>query len=504
MKHLSLRWSLAQDALRPLISVFLLLTAATLAVLAYVHPQGLLFIVVILGLGMFGAAIVTLSPGNLLVFYFTYLMFEGGLKIISNYNIAIRFGSDLLLGLAFLRLMSRYAREGNQGLTPEVRKRFGTLVGFFTMFWIWVAVQFLNPWGLGLLPSIAGLKVYLIPLLVFFAVGIFLKDEELRLVPFVLLGMGVLQSVISVVDWLIGPTGLPMMHPKYAQVLWDFLQGFPYRPFGTTNLPGAPALWMFHCMTGALLALAQLQGARNRYIKVWKTAFWIFVVFGFMTIIACQVRLSLLRFLFVLVAGLFILNRKSAVIFSSIVVGGLALVLSTSSVSYQDALSKRSFVKIEDRLTLAIARLATLKSVKEVAAARGGSWAIEEFKERANVTTAGIGLSRIGAAAAPWVNLIEEDPHFDLSWAFADNLALALFTELGAGGLAGYVILVIAVLYSLIAVNSAQSQIAACACGLLFLSAWGSEGVLFQPDASLFWMTAAIGLRSPPKEGAIL
>lgn len=503
MRTLTLGASAAREALRPFTPLLFILAAALLTALALFHPQGWLALVALFGSAIFFATAIGLSPANLLIFYFAYLMFEGGLKIISNYNIVVRFGSDALLCFAFLRLMGRYQRLGNDSLLPEVRSRFGTLTGAFTLFWIWVAVQFLNPWGLGLLPSIAGLKVYLIPLLVFFAVGIYMRDEELDMIPFLLLGMGIFESVVSVIDWLSGPMGLPMMHPKYAQVLWDFLQGFPYRPFGTTNLPGAPALWMFHCLTGALVALARLRNSRKKSATLWRIGFGVFVLCAFTTLIACQVRLSLLRFLALLSVGLFIVTPKKAVIYTALIAGLIAWVLAANPTSYDEALSKRSFVKIEDRLTLAIARLATLKSAEQWSNARGGNWAVNELANRAAQTTSGIGLSRVGAAATPWVDRIQEDRYFTVAWGFADNLILALFTELGIGGVVGYVFLVLTVLVKLLGVGTRESLITGFACGLLFVSGWASEGILFQPDASMFWLTAAFGLRTTNKEDVL-
>ncbi len=499
MKNSVMNPMAALDALRGNFPLLVLFAVAAVGTLAISQPNGWMFVVAIIVVGAFASSITYAAPGTVALFYCVYLMFEGAFKILTNYNIAFRFGSDALLGFAFLRLMGRHQREGNPDLHPEVRRRFGTLVGFFTLFWLWVAIQFLNPWGLGFFPSVAGLKVYLIPLLVFFAVGIFMRNEELVKIPPLLLGMGLFQAVVSVIDWWQGPMGLPMLHPKYAEVLWNFLQGFPYRPFGTTNLPGAPALWMFHCMSGALLTLAMLKGKTGTKANWLRAAFILFTLFGFATLIACQVRVSLLRYMGMLLGGLLIIEKRQAIVLGTVFVGILLSVLSLSEMSYQEALSKKSFVKVEDRFQIAISRLATLKSGTEWQNARGGSWAYNEFFNRADQTTAGIGLSRVGASSAPWAERIKEDQHFSMDWGFTDNLALALFTELGFGGLIGYVCLVLAVLAKLAKVGTLESGVALVSCSLVFFSGWGSEGILFQPDASMFWLVAAYGLRSPGK-----
>jgi hypothetical protein len=500
MKLLALRPHSLLEGLRAFIPAALLCAAIALGAIASSRPDGWTIVGVVVAAGAVSASVFALTPGQVLLFYFSYLMFEGSLKILSSYNPVVRLGSDLLLGFAVLRLIGRHNREQNPSLRPEVRRRLGTLVGFFTIFWLWVAVQFVNPWGLGLLPSLAGLKVYLIPLLVFFTVGIYMRDSELRALPYMLLVMGLFQATVSVIDWYAGPSGLPSLHPKYAQVLWEFLQGFPYRPFGTTNLPGAPALWMFHCLTGSLIAMAQLKDSDSKEARTWRWIFGLFVTFALLTLVACQVRLALLRFLALLGVGLFLLGRKQAVVIGALVVGGLVGLGSLTQTDYQEALATKSFIKVEDRFQIALSRFGTLKSQEHWKSARGGDWALKEFLVRGEKTYSGIGLSRIGAASAPWVSRIAEDPYFNAAWGFADNLALALFTELGLGGLAGYILLVLAVLGKLIGVGSTQSLIAAAACGLIFFSGWGSEGILFQPDASLFWMTAAFGLRSPRRE----
>lgn len=480
------RWQLIPP-LAGLMSIYLLLQS---------DKAALLFTALV---GVSGAtSVLKIQPQRLIRFYFLYLMFEGALKILSNYNPLIHVGSDLLLIVIFLRLVPRFSLESVNTLAPEVRKRLDRVSTFLLMFWLWVGVQFFNPWGLGFLPSVAGLKIHVIPMLMLFVAGYLLTDEELKSLPPLLLGMGLFQGAVALIDWWLGPQVLPLLHPRYQTVLLQFLQGFPYRPFGTTNLPGAPAMWMFHTLTGSLI-LFHLVSKRDVTIlrpKIWSRLFVVFLPLALGTLLVCQVRASIVRFLAMIFAGTFVLGRKY------VPAAVLAIAAVPLAMSFAPKKRYEELVTTKDsgqamRLQQALARLNTIGDSRSWQRAGGGSWAINELIERASFTMAGNGLSRFGAAAAPWKALMDRDRHFKPRWSFSDNVFLALFTELGLGGLLAYLLLVSSVVWHLFDARTKLAWLCAGACGITVLSGLGSEGILFQPDASFFWMYAALGLRSP-------
>jgi hypothetical protein len=425
-------------------------------------------------------------------------MFEGALKLLTNYNPLIHVGSDVILIVTFLRLVSRFYHDENEDLAPHVRVRLNRVVNYLILFWLWVLVQFFNPWGLGFVPSLAGLKVHVIPMLMLFVAGYLLTDEELKTIPPLLLAMGLFQAAFALLDWYLGPEVLPLLHPRYQETLLRFLQGFPYRPFGTTNLPGAPSLWMFHTLVGSVILLHLVSSGALAVSrpKLWNRLFLAFIPLAFGTLVICQVRAAVLRFVLLAVVGLFLLGRRYvgyALFLLALVPAALAFAPKTD---FQDLVALRDSGQ-GMRLQQALARLSTLRDTDAWKKARGGSWVLTTLTERARFSLSGAGLSRFGAAAGPWAHLIARDRYFKKDWVFSDNVFVALFTELGIGGVAAYVLLVGAVLWHLLHVGSKVAYISAAACAIMVASGFGSEGILFQPDASFFWFYAALGLRGP-------
>ncbi len=487
----ALRWTLLPP-LTALLSIYLLLQSDKAALL-------LTAVLAIAG----ATSVLKIQPKRLIRFYFLYLMFEGAFKLLTNYNPLVHVGSDVILVVIFLRLVPRFSHETNPDLTPAVRERIDRVSTFLLLFWLWVAIQFFNPWGLGLFPSIAGLKIHFTPMLMLFIVGYLLTNEELRSLPPLLMAMGLFQGIVALIDWHLGPQMLPMLHPRYQSTLVQFLQGFPYRPFGTTNLPGAPGLWMFHTLTAAMIMyhLASSGDPSVKWPKLTTRLFMLFVPIALATLAVCQVRAGVIRFLAMTIGGTLVLGRR----YTGIAV--LALIALPLAVAFSPELKIEEMVASQDkspafRLQQVFSRLGTLSESKSWDRARGGAFAIEDLAERANFSLVGNGLSRFGAAAAPWKALMNRDHLFKAKWSFSDNVLLALFTELGIGGVTAYLLLMAAVLWHLLQVGTKVAWLTAGACAVIVLSGMGSEGILFQPDASFFWFYAAFGLRSIPAEVA--
>jgi hypothetical protein len=152
-------------------------------------------------------------------------------------------------------------------------------------------------------------------------------------------------------------------------------------------------------------------------------------------------------------------------------------------------------------------RLASLTNIEAIKEARGGAWGNTLYLwENAPL---GIGLSRVGAGAAPFKDIIAKDPEYGPDWAFADNLYRAVTTELGIPGLIFYSLLLFGPFFLLakrLAAskekrNSLRFLLAGCF-GLAAASVLGhpaSEGSLYLPECAYYWifMGAAIKFSDP-------
>ncbi len=452
------------------------------------HAQ---FLGACLGLGAMG--ILVYAPAGLMIpFYFTYLMFEGSLKVLLSYHPIVHVGSDLVLIGVFIRLFNRKLRDaGSDALRPDTRARLSVVVRCLLVFWLWVFVQFLNPSALGILPSLAGLKLYVMPALAFFSIAFLLNEHEVERLPYFIFCLGIVQALAALTDWLAGPHLLASLSANYTRAAFDFLKGYPYRPFGTTNLPGAPSIWMFHTFVGALLVRHASTG------RGWKIAFFAFLPLCFATLIVCQVRLALIRTVIALVGGLALTGKRAA--FHVLLV---AAVVSAGWILLAPKASPESIVTkavLGERLAQAISRVRTLENLTTWKTARSGQWAVDELFRRASVTWYGGGLSRVGAASTPWKSRLLDDKQYGAGFSFADNLYLAIFSELGIGGLLAFLLLSGAIVCQLAGSGHYAGRLAMLHCTVMLLSGYASEGVLYQPDASFFWSYAAIGFRLAAK-----
>jgi len=433
-----------------------------------------------------------LTPSAALIhLYLTYLMFEGTFKIFSNYHPIIHVGSDILLIFVFTRLWIRHRSEGFKHLA-QTRTQLYTIISFLALFWIWVLAQFFNPWGLGIVPSLAGLKVYFTPMLIFFTVAFFLKEDEIRTIPFYVLTLGLIQIAFALADWIIGPTLLANLHPRYASFLVKFM-GETYRPFGTTAVPGAPSVWMYHTLVGALAVAYFLRLPKKKGkgpSQWWYVPLVCYLPLAFTVLIACQVRVILVRFVVMaLIGGFFAGKRFSA----ALIAISIPLALLFSFQQNPEKINQQPQQEVLNRVGAAVARARSLENPETWLKAREGAW--EGMKWVARYTTMGIGLSRVGASAGPWKERISADQHFGKDFSFADSLPRALFTEIGLGGLVAYALLMMVLLAQLVGTRHYLGYIVAANCFIMILAGYGSEGILYQPDASFFWLYSALAIR---------
>lgn len=442
-----------------------------------------------------------LLPESALVpLYFCYLINEGALKILTNYNPIIHVASDLVLLGVFWRLFQRKRMDPTIGNHEEsVKTDLRTAIVFFALYWVWVAIQFINPLNLGLLPSLAGLKLHLIPYLCFFIVCFYLKAEEVERIPLVLFGITLVEAIWSVIDWAMGVQFIGRLSYNYVETYVTFLQGYPYRPFGTTALPGQPSVWVANGVVALFLLQAQLKKTPSERManSIWyryRALIWLYVPVALLALVVCQVRTMLIRTLVTILVGVSVQGRRqfaAAVLFVVVAIGWN--LMQPPPPMYQ--LPTRKVPSVSERLATAFLRFRSLQSTDTYKKARGGTWAFEELMRRGATNSVGFGLSRISASAAPWAHLARLDQYFPPEWGFADNLWLAVFTELGFFGLVAYVSLFASLIVILLRKNTPVARFVALSMALAFAGGYASEGLLYQPEASTIWTLAGIGMR---------
>ena len=458
-----------------------------LALFAAVGPKPAL---VALGAAVFLVCAFALPLQASLKFYFFYLFIDGALKILSNYNPILHVGQDIfLLCLLFRVFTGANFRWAEWAKTP-----------FFLLFLLFassVFVQYLNPFSLGILPSLAGTKVYLSGIMLFFLIFHCVRAAEIRGLCAWIVFLGVAQGALALTEYFIFPEQIFQLHPKYAQIAGDKFIGDLYRPFGTTTSPGAPSVWIFLCTPFALYLLSYGRTLRIRFLCL------AFFALGLPTLLVCQTRAAMVLTALMVAAFFCAPAGRRWLRF-----GTLALLLGAAALHfgpglYQGSL-KNSLLDLgleplkAEQLNLRL--LTLLDPVTYVTSRRG---ATDKILELAEITPFGIGLSRVGAASAVWKDRIANDLEFGKEWAFADNVYRAIFTELGIFGLFTWLLLVVSISIFLVRkswVSKVQGRRAFLfICGTIPLvvlaGGWGSEGIMYMPVSAFLWASLAMGCK---------
>jgi hypothetical protein len=462
-----------------------------IAVMVVMGSVGKLSIIACLA-GVVATMLLLLPIRSAIFFYFFYLLIDGAIKVNSNYNPLLHVGQDILLILLAAR--SCWERDGGGFAKFSRTPHFG----LFLMLLSWILIQYINPFGLGILPSVAGTKIYISMLCLFFLVFHHIRREDIPQLLRWLLFLATLESALACAEYLYGQQWMLALHPRYLEMIQEQFGGIFYRPFGTTAVPGGPSMWI---MLGAPIAgyFFEKKGSAltDRLLSL------IFIVVSAPALVFCQVRVA------ILLAGatfvLTLLRPSRGLVLRFLGGAAIAAVFAFYVSSRLDTNTTENFRWVSGlsstQREVLLERTLSLGSKETYLNARGGSW--KETMALADITWLGIGLSRVGAASEVWQKRIAADPYFGPRWSFADNLYKAIFTELGIFGLATWLLYVGVVLQTLFKnaftapsdVNRSIIWMAAVFGSLMLLSGFGNEGVLYNPVSGIFWTFLALGMR---------
>lgn len=412
---------------------------------------------------------------------FLYLGLEGGAKVLSRYHPLVHVAVDLLLLMLVARVIftSIWNRRGLPQKKPPLTLLLAVHLG-------WFFVVFFNPFALGFLASLAGAKLYVIPPLLFFF-GYYLLNSAARFEFYLLpLAIAMVGHVITgLYQAAIGPKSVLDLSPVYGQVLKRF-EGYPFRPFGLTNLPGGPAVQSY--LVGSFLLYLSF------FSRNWLSRFLALALLLGITLLLlfCQVKSALIKFivglLMVLVVAISLRGQgwSRRKLF-------LPLLLVLLSGSFLIPKLTGMFLSATKENPKALEKSLEAFDLKVMTRARKG--ALERFNTYVEMAPLGAGLSRIGPAVTRFQEQISRDRYFSDTIFFADNFWVQVVIDLG---IPGVVILTLILLYSLrqsyfairaqadprskLLIASAVASIIGIVMGL-----YGAESILYNPEAAFFW-----------------
>lgn len=438
-----------------------------------------------------GMYLVLLTPIRwALWFLFLYIGLEGFLKVVSNYHPIIHVSSDLLVITLTLKVVLLVFFEGiPPGKLPPLSK-------LFMIHFLWLAIVFFNPYSLSFFSSVAGAKIYISMFLLYFY-GYYnvnsLKDVRFFMMPFIIIA--VLHTITGLIQGIVGPEAVLKLHPRYAVQLMKY-QGFAFRPFGLTNLPGGPAVYIYQVYPFILYFLFH-------YRSVFARLFLIsFIPLSTFLFFLCQVRSALLKM--IVASSLYVIGVMH--VFSTSSYRSLQrIVLLTSTLGLILYFTLPRFMEYSVAMRAdneaAIERSLSLFEYDRVSTARRGTW--DRFVQYAKEVPFGAGFSRVGAAAGAFKELHKEDKIFGYKHFFTDNLWLSVLVEVGLPGMLIISMLVFLVFFRGIRdyLNSRSEEMKLVYLAIispliaLVMGLYGAEGLIYNPEACFFWFFSGVLLK---------
>ncbi|MBK9295055.1 MAG: hypothetical protein IPM57_11565 [Oligoflexia bacterium] len=433
---------------------------------------------------VFGLAGVLFFPRRIILnFILIYICFDGMIKILSGYTTVLHIASDILVVVIGIRRLLELAT-----VTTERALRIPPFALIFGAHVLWVTVEILNPYGIGLIPGLAAYKVYLTFLLLYFYAYDFLESKsdfmQLVLVSLVLLSI---QVVFSIYQFSIGTSSVLSLSGNYAKPIGEKFVGLWFRPFGTGAVPGIPSVWIFLTMP---FIVAMFFENRKLLSRALLTVLMILSVYA---LVICQVRASLLKAFVSSVVASALINRYQP---AKVFVGLVATLMIYGGLQVFTYISNPKMAIVQERLQ-------TVYDFKKLTEARQGgvllsiatTWIESPF---------GIGLSRVGAASGVFYDKIKENKFYGTEFAFADNLYKAIATELGIPGTILYLmfvgfplgLVIRRIIYEEVPIDNLNFVSASVGLATASIAGYGgSEGALYLPECAYFWLFIGAAVR---------
>jgi hypothetical protein len=273
-----------------------------------------------------------------------------------------------------------------------------------------------------------------------------------------------------------------------------------FRPFGTTQLPGAISVFIF--LTSSIFLI------RKNLSKIVVILTPVLISLFLITLIACQVRSAALKFGVVFLLSSFMLiytspqrlNLFFKFLLSSIIVVPVLLY------SFYPAIQTLTNQYIN--LEAGMERWSGISEVRDVAAQRTGfSKAMNVAAEKLSGFPIGVGPGMTGAAGGLSEDLMSNDLVYTKAtfWGY-DNFYLSLIIEFGYGFVfyLGFILLVpyyltIAFIKVLKKKDHHNARILGIGLVNIFVilaGNWGAIGLSYNPESFYFWFWAALGFNT--------
>lgn len=421
----------------------------------------------------------------------TFFFLEGQGRILWEYQGWSRVAFDITLVVAVTRVFIINKKFYDKRIIPL------PIIILIACHFLWYTVQFSNIYAASFFGVAGALKVYVFPILLFlgFSQSDLLPEKEgftSLLITFA--AILVLELALNYYQMQLKQNFLYKISSYYYTATKNgIFTNLLFRPFATTQLPGALSVFIF--LTVGFLYIRPLS---------WKMSFLRFplILFSVFNLIICQVRSALIKYLLVLAliyVGKMIFQRLHPKKLLPQIIIILTALIVIQNVNW-------SFIHSNDiNLSEAIERFTTLSDVGKIKSQRidGDTFFTKVFAQVSEYPM-GVGPGMTGAAASVNQEALAQDPILNSKslWTH-DNLFISLFIDLGIGAFFYIAMIFLIPIYftkELISYYKSKdekpfSQILACTSSLIviLIGNWGALGLTYNPESFIFWFFSALG-----------
>lgn len=377
------------------------------------------------------------------------------------------------------------------------------LVLIISLHFLWYAVEFFNLNSLSYFSVLAATKVYIYPILFFFAlvqVDLDVYQHKFQKTLNFLFFIIIFELALTFYQFQMKEGLVMNISHYYANSMKDgTFAGLLYRPFGTAQVPGAIAIFFF--LTVGFLFLKNT----TKIGFILRTA--LISLMGF-AIILCQVRSAFIKFLLIIIIihigefFFFRLKAKSFIgFFATIIILSVAALTLTNSESPTG----------DKSIDLAIARVSTIVKVDQIKSSRLD---LENFikiaTKKLSDNPLGLGPGLTGPVASMSLDSLANNRYVNANMIWtSDNLLIALIIDFGIGSIF-YILMLIYIptylfrflfIFYKKKIYDSYKVLLVCFSSIIIILVgnWGALGVTYNPESFAFWFFSALGFSTIAK-----
>ncbi len=433
---------------------------------------------------------------DILPIILTVFFLEGQGRILWEYASWSRIAFDILMLLAVLKVFIKQRKILDFNKTPPI------LILFISLHFFWYLVEFSNLYSVSTFAVLGAAKLYVYPILFFFGfsqlnIDVFSTKFQRTLTFFIILLT--LEIALSVYQFNMKESLVLRLSHYYHKAMSDgVFTGLLYRPFATTQLPGAISAFIF--LTVGFLFLKPTS-------KIFYVVRIVIIALSAYVLILCQVRSALIKFVMIVILihlGEIIYYRFKAKGFLNLLP---IIFLMLAGFYFLNTFTQKSGVDlnyVKDRIT----------SLADVNKVRGARLNTNEFfkiiSTKLSDNPMGLGPGLTGAAGSLSKDLLIDNPFVNsgMTWT-SDNIIIALVIDFGYGAI--FYLLMICyipfyffrflIIYFRNKNEKEFKTLLVCFATIItiLIGNWGAIGLTYNPESFTLWLLAAVGFSTISK-----